>query len=87
MSLATETAVPSAEDEIYDATKKKVRTSYTRKGMSIDMTMFSGNPDDMDDEEDMSYQVEFEIKNPKDVKTRDQLYNHIYKIKNLLECL
>jgi len=87
MSLATEIAVPPAEDEIYDAMKKKVRTSYTRKGLSIDMTMFSGNPEDMDDEEDMSYQVEFEIKNPKGVKTRDQLYNHIYKIKNLLGCL
>ena len=87
MSMATETATVAVDDAEYDSTKKKIRTSYVRKGLSIDMTMFSGSPDDMDCEDDMSYHVEFEIKNPRGVKTRDQLYNHLYKIKNLLDCL
>tara|TARA_R110002073_G_scaffold251836_1_gene414406 strand:+ start:357 stop:950 length:594 start_codon:yes stop_codon:yes gene_type:complete len=87
MAVSTEIPTEQGDDETYEEMKKKNRTSYVRKGLQIDMSMISGNPEDMDDEEDMSYQVEFEIQDPKQVDNRDKLYNHIHKIKDLLDCL
>jgi hypothetical protein len=47
------------------------------------MTTVSGNPNDMDSEDETTYQVEIEIIDP--TKVGDQLYNVVHKIYNILE--
>ena len=87
MSLATEIPVEASEDDVFDRVRTKARTSYFRKGLRIDISVVTGNPDDHDAEDDTSYQVEFEIMEPLKVKGANQFYNHLYKIKDLLSCL
>ena len=88
MSLATEKVVPEFGDDIeYDRVVTKARTSYFRKGLRIDISIVTGSPDDHDAEEDTSYQIEFEILDPRMVKDQNVFYNHLYKVKDLLSCL
>ena len=88
MSLATEETVPEFGSDVeYDRSCTKARTSYFRKGLRIDISIVTGSPDDHDAEEDTSYQVEFEILDPLKVRGANQFYNHLYKIKDLLDCL
>ena len=87
MSLATETPSEPREEDVFERMRTKARTSYFRKGLRIDISVVTGNPDDHDAEEDTSYQVEFEILDPLAVKSSNQFYNHLHKIKNLLSCL
>jgi hypothetical protein len=47
------------------------------------MTISSGDNADMDSEEESSYQIEFEIVDPKQVKSRDEFFNIIHKINDL----
>jgi hypothetical protein len=37
----------------------------------------------MDSEEECSYQIEFEIINPQDVKSRDEFFNIVHKVNDL----
>ena len=87
MSLATKIPVEASEDDVFDRVRTKARTSYFRKGLRIDISIVTGNPDDHDAEDDTSYQVEFEILDPLKVNGANQFYNHLYKIKDLLKCL
>lgn len=70
-----------------DKKKTKKRTSFIRKNLSIDMTECTGDSDDMDAEEMTTYQIEFEIINPREVENKDQLFNIIHKIKDLFNIL
>ena len=47
------------------------------------MTISSGDAVDMDSEEECSYQIEFEIVDPKQVKSRDAFFNIIHKVNDL----
>jgi hypothetical protein len=90
MGISSEIPIPEDElneEDVFDDVKTKKRFSYLRKGLRIDISIVTGNPDDLDDENDTAYQVEFEIVDPSNVQTRDALYNHIYKIKDLFKCL
>lgn len=87
LGISTEIPTEPSEDTEYECVKHKKRTSYTRKGLRIDCTIVSCDPDDKDAEDTEEYQIEFEIINVNTVKNRDQFYNHIYKIKNLCDCL
>ena len=51
------------DDIEFDRTVLKKRKSFIRKNVSIDMTIISGDPDDLDDEEEKQYQVELELLN------------------------
>ena len=64
-----------------------MRTSYIRKGVRIDCTIVSGDPDDKDAEDAEQYQLEVEIIDIKSIKNKRTLYNYIYKIKDLCDCL
>ena len=75
------------EDEVMDYVRNKKRISFLRKNLSIDMTMVTGQPDDLDDESEASYEVELEIVDPKLVNDNDTLYNIIYKIECVLKTL
>jgi hypothetical protein len=65
--------------------KKRIRESFVRKNLSIDMTIVSGNPADLDSEEENSYQIELEILDPKKITDNNVLYNIVYKINDVLE--
>jgi hypothetical protein len=70
-----------------DKKKMKERVSFVRKNLSIDVTKCTGGSDDIDDENESTYQIEFEIVFPKNVKNIDELFNFIYKIKDVFKLL
>jgi len=81
-SVAREIPVEQYEGEM-DKKKTKERTSFIRKNLSIDLTIVTGESEDMDSEESMTYQVEFEIIDPKKVEDDEKLFNIIHKVKDL----
>jgi len=70
-----------------DKKKMKDRVSFVRKNLSIDVTKCTGGSDDIDEENESTYQIEFEIVFPKNVKNVDELFNIIYKIKDVFKLL
>lgn len=82
-----EEPVEQDEDEVMDYVRCKKRTSFIRKNLSIDMTIVTGQPDDLDDEEEETYEIELEIIDPKKVTSSTQLYNIFYKIQCILNTL
>lgn len=71
------------EKDRFPIVKKRVRTSFLRKGLSIDMSIVEN--EDKDSEETHMYRVEFEIVTP----TRDlndvQFANHYQKVFDVLK--
>ena len=84
---SNEIPVDPSEDEVMDYMRVKRRTSFVRKNLTIDLTVVTGQPDDLDDEEDETYEVELEIIDPHKVSGDNQLFNLIYKIQCLLNIL
>ena len=82
-AVATETPDDREVEEFLSA-RKRTRTSFVRKNLSIDMTITSGNPTDMDSEEENMYQIEFEIIDPKKVVDANTLYNIVHKVNDVL---
>jgi len=72
------------EVDEYTNARKRTRESFIRKDLSIDMTIISGNPSDLDSEEENSFQIEFEIIDPSKIHDKNTLYNIIYKIQDVL---
>jgi hypothetical protein len=87
--LGVSTEVPFEYDgeETSTQQKTKERWSFVRKNLSIDMSIVKGNPDDKDVDDDTTYQIELEIVDPSQVKTRDELFNILHKIFDLLKCV
>ena len=85
--VSNEIPVESSEDEVMDYMRMKKRTSFVRKNLSIDLTIVTGQPDDLDDEADETYEVELEIIDPKNITSDNQLFNMIFKIQCLLNIL
>lgn len=81
-SVSREVPVEQYEGEM-DKKKTKERTSFIRKNLSIDLTIVTGESEDMDSEESTTYQVEFEIIDPKKVEDDEKLFNIIHKVKDL----
>jgi len=75
------------DDDTCDSVRNKQRTSFVRKNLSIDMTVVTGDPVDLDCEDEAEYQIELEIIDPKKVKNDDELYNIIYKIFDVLKII
>jgi len=86
-SLSTETSIPSleSEDQIMDTVRTKNRTSFIRKNLSIDMTIVTGDPSDLDCEDEARYEIELEIIDPKNVKDRNELFNLVQKVFDVLK--
>jgi hypothetical protein len=87
LGISTEAPWEYDGDEVSTEQKDKERWSFVRKNLSIDMTIIKGTPDDKDSDDDMSYQVELEIINPKIVESDDELFNIIYKVFDILNCI
>lgn len=87
-SICKEVAQPD-DMELNDMDRKrfKKRISFIRKNLSIDMTISTGDSEDMDNEDPTSYQIEFEIVKPEDVSSRNELFNIIYKINDVFKLL
>jgi hypothetical protein len=76
---------PIEDEEEFENTKTRIRHSFIRKNLSIDVSAISGTPDDMDDEQDTVYQIEMEIINPGNVENEQQLFNIMYKISDVMK--
>ena len=89
LSVAQEIPQPDFDPDnvVMEYVRKKSRTSYIRKNLSIDLTEVSADPEDMDDESDVSYELEFEIIDISKIKTENELYNIIYKVFCILKTL
>ena len=70
-----------------DKKKTKKRVSFIRKNVSIDMTIVSGDSHDMDSEDPMSYQMEFEVIDATSCETKDDLFKIIHKINDVFNML
>jgi hypothetical protein len=82
-SVSKEIPMPSDSNREMDKKKTKKRMSFIRKNLSIDMTICVGDSHDMDAEESMVYQIEFEIIDPTRVHKKDEMFNIIQKIKDV----
>ena len=83
LGVSSETPVTDEIEGDMDKKKTKKRVSFFRKNLSIDMTIVSGDSHDMDSEDPMSYQVEFEILDLERVKTKDDLFKILHKINDV----
>jgi hypothetical protein len=71
------------EKDRFPIVKKRVRTSFLRKGLSIDMSVVEN--EDKDSEETHVYRVEFEIVTPTKDLTGIQFANHYQKVFDVLK--
>lgn len=88
--LGVATEVPYERDvdnEVMESVKSKKRWSFIRKNLSIDLSIVKGDPDDPDADSDTTYQIEMEIIDPTKVKTRDEMFNILYKVFDLIKCV
>jgi hypothetical protein len=89
LSIAQE--IPQENIDIENMTINRVRckkrVSYIRNNLSIDLTIVTGQPDDMDEESDISYEIELELLNLNDVSSKTKLYNIYYKVFCILKTL
>ena len=75
--------IPTHGSYDMDRKRTKLRHSFIRKNLSIDMTVSSGDSIDMDSEDASSYQIELEIVKPSDVGSYDDLFNILHKVSDL----
>jgi len=88
LGICTETPYEEiADEEVFEETRQRVRHSFVRKNLSIDLSFIKGTPDDMDAESDLSYQLEMEIVDPAAVGSDVELYNILYKVFDVLKVL
>jgi hypothetical protein len=87
--LGVSTEEPFEYDGEETSTKQttKERWSFVRKNLSIDMTVVKGTPDDKDSDEDTTYQIEMEIVDPKQISDKNELFNLLHKIFDLMKCV
>lgn len=79
--------IPTSGEYEMDRKRTKMRHSFVRKNLSIDMTISSGDNVDMDSEEEASYQIELEIVKPGDVDSVYKLFNIINKVNDLVKIM
>ena len=79
--------IPTSGEYVMDRKRTKMRHSFVRKNLSIDMTISSGDNVDMDSEEESSYQIELEIVKPGDVDSVYKLFNIINKVADLVKIM
>ena len=90
LRFSVSTEIPCAkpgENTEYEDMRSKKRISFIRKNLSIDMTVVNGDTDDTDSEENERYEIELEIVKPTKVKDKNELYNIIHKVDDILKLL
>lgn len=86
-SVSKEIPLPVDTNRDMDKKRTKKRVSFIRKNLSIDMTIYVGDTHDMDSEDPMTYQIEFEIVHPTFVQSKDEMFNIIHKVKDVFKLL
>lgn len=86
VSISKETPLTDVERTM-DKKKMKQRLSFIRKNLSIDLTTCMGDTHDMDSEDPVVYQIEMEIIDPKSIGDDRDLFNILYKVKDLFNIL
>ena len=84
-AISKEIPVESNADDEMECVRIKKRISFIRKNLSIDMTVVTGDPADMDCEDEARYEIELEIIDPTKVENRITLYNIVYKVFDVLK--
>jgi hypothetical protein len=87
LAVSDEVPVTGETDEVMEFSRTKKRQSFVRKNLSIDMTVVSGQSDDLDCEEENVYQVELEIIDTSKIKSDTDLYNLVHKVHCIQEIL
>ena len=87
VSASPRNPLPEDTDRDMDKKKTKKRVSFIRKNVSIDMTIVSGDSHDMDSEDPMSYQMEFEVIDAASCDTKDDLFKILHKINDVFNML
>ena len=87
LGIASEEPFEYDGEEVSTEQKTKERWSFVRKNLSIDMSIIKGTPDDKDADDDVTYQIELEIIKPADVQTKDELFNILHKVFDVLKCV
>lgn len=85
--VASETPCQKPKDEVYEDMRVRKRVSFLRKNLSIDMTVITGSQDDPDEESEERYEIELEIVSPTIVKDKNELYNIVHKVDDILKLL
>jgi hypothetical protein len=91
LRIAASIEIPTVYDQDKDRfleTKSRVRTSFIRKGLVIDVSEISrASTQDKDQENSVEYQIEFEIIDPVNLESDNATFNHYHKVFDLLKCL
>ena len=87
LGISSEVPFEYDGEEVSTSQKTKERWSFVRKNLSIDLSIVKGTPDDKDSDEDTTYQIELEIVRPVDVQTRNELFNILHKVFDVLKCV
>ena len=90
--VAASIEIPTVYDQEKDRfpeTKNRIRTSFTRKGLVIDVSKITSASAqlDKDQENSVEYQIEFEILEPANLDSDSAAFNHYHKVFDLLKCL
>lgn len=75
------------EKDVFTNERKRTRTSFVRKGLTIDMSVIESSVDDKDSESPLSYQVELEITEHPSGLDENKLTNHYQKVFDVLKLL
>jgi hypothetical protein len=85
ISVALENPAAYDQDrDRFENEKKRSRTSFVRKGLSIDMSIVQST--DIDSEDEFVYQVELEILKPTEMDSI-KIQNHYQKVHDVLKLL
>lgn len=85
--VSVSTEKPADQMETAENIRIKKRTSFIRKNLSIDMTIVTGDQEDLDSDTSESYEIELEIIDPYKIKTDEELFNLFYKVECILKIL
>lgn len=78
-------ATYDTERDVFTHERKRHRTSFVRKGLSIDMSIVETA--DKDSENSLTYQIELEITEPSTELDENKLTNHYQKVFDVMKLL
>lgn len=78
-------ATYDSEKDVFTNERKRTRTSFVRKGLTIDMSIVESS--DKDSENPLSYQVELEITEPPSGLDENRIKNHYQKVFDVMKLL
>ena len=87
VSMSTEEPSEIPEDMEFQKIRERKRYSFLRKNLWIELTQWMGQAEDLDDENEIQYQVELEIDDVNKVTDDVLMKNILHKAYNVMELL